>query len=1176
MPRRGGEADKLGNRYEMLCAVQEVLDLLDGESIAVTLEAIGEEESGADLVVDRGHGGLEYHCVKRRQTEGNWTLFRLQAERSSSGRSVLRDLVRKARGGATSVFVSGTSANELEDLAGHAAASDSFQTFKLRLNRNVSLTKKIERYLLPICGDDLSVYRCLKLIRVVTNNDSALVNEIERRIKSLFRTNGGDPIDPEIVRLVIAELLSTNLGNAVGAPIVLQKLAESGHIRLQLTDDVVVGGRIDEINNTFLAGVNALLINSAQIDKCECESAHEYLLGRNRSVLIEGEAGSGKSCVLAQVLAKLTDEKIPCLVISAERVGQEDRTAKSLGKSLGLPASPAISLGEFAGDRRSVLCIDQLDSLSIVSGRRRRARESIAEIVAETHRYPNMQLLIACRDFDLKKDQHLRKMLSPSGQLALIEVQPLDADAIKRAIEAAVKEPAQLSQPQIQILSKPIQLHLFLESSKSGAVDFSSPGELFDAYWDHKSRLIADATGQQQAWAEAVAELCDGLSERESLVAPVYVMDAHHDALDAMASESVVYIESSSIRFFHESFFDYAFARTFLRRNLDLISWLRECQQGFFRRSQVRQILTYLRGMGADQSLYLTILDRLFSLEEIRFHIKKLTLDWLGVLADPSIDEWLVVDSHRKTLGNHIGSAIFGSVPWFDLLHEIGEWESWLGAGNGQVDRIVGLLRAPKLLGARSSVVAQLVRPYLGVSKEWDARLRVLAVSSEACTSRQMQDLVVDLIANGALDRGSRSPAEGDDFWMAWYVDKGLDPQFIARLIGAWFDRRIVIAEAVSDSRSPNAEFRLAAYGDYSDEVVSRCAASTPRRFIQEVLPRFQRVDKKWPQTWNLLPRKHCDPDEQLADALVEAMSVLAISDPNWLDEFFVPPQCVSKWLSTLACRVWSVNPCRYADRTVQFILEHPSERLDLGYSATEIGVDPHGAVTRQAIKAAAPVCSSALFGRLEQSIVDFKPIWEGGSQFAGWTELSLLRVMPAQKLSESTMQRISTLARKFEVVPIESSQGTVGGDVGFHWAEFPIPDGSLAQLANDRWLSGMLEFPDQKPSERHGRLYGGSIDLSRELTCATRMDPARFTDLATHMDALYAPDYFAAILRGLTTGEVELERAGSVVMICSVLRRIELLGLGVSRQEIARAIESMADESIPQDVLRLLRPDRN
>ena len=44
MPRRDGEADKLGNRYEGLWTVDAVLDVLDGEFVELTVQQLGDEE----------------------------------------------------------------------------------------------------------------------------------------------------------------------------------------------------------------------------------------------------------------------------------------------------------------------------------------------------------------------------------------------------------------------------------------------------------------------------------------------------------------------------------------------------------------------------------------------------------------------------------------------------------------------------------------------------------------------------------------------------------------------------------------------------------------------------------------------------------------------------------------------------------------------------------------------------------------------------------------------------------------------------------------------------------------------------------------------------------------------------------------------------------------------------
>ena len=59
MPRPGGEADKLGNHYEGLWAIDAALDLINGKALDLTVEALGDEAAGVEFV---SHG-LELESV---------------------------------------------------------------------------------------------------------------------------------------------------------------------------------------------------------------------------------------------------------------------------------------------------------------------------------------------------------------------------------------------------------------------------------------------------------------------------------------------------------------------------------------------------------------------------------------------------------------------------------------------------------------------------------------------------------------------------------------------------------------------------------------------------------------------------------------------------------------------------------------------------------------------------------------------------------------------------------------------------------------------------------------------------------------------------------------------------------------------------------------------------------
>ena len=83
MPRPGGEADKLGNRYESLWVVDAALDLIDGEYVDIVVAAIGDEAAGVEFFRTTSSSTHEYHSLKRQQADGNWTISRLGARKAT-------------------------------------------------------------------------------------------------------------------------------------------------------------------------------------------------------------------------------------------------------------------------------------------------------------------------------------------------------------------------------------------------------------------------------------------------------------------------------------------------------------------------------------------------------------------------------------------------------------------------------------------------------------------------------------------------------------------------------------------------------------------------------------------------------------------------------------------------------------------------------------------------------------------------------------------------------------------------------------------------------------------------------------------------------------------------------------------------------------------------------------
>ena len=783
-----------------------------------------------------------------------------------------------------------------------------------------------------------------------------------------------------------------------------------------------------------------------------------------------------------------------------------------------------------------------------------------------------MRILFACRSFDLEQDAQLRALVADENLVTRIRVEELDDDTIQSAIESSGIVVSSLGHEQMRLLSVPLHLYLFLEAARSGDFGFTSKGDLFDAFWRHKATSVNNRLGAwSSVWTKAIAALCDVMSERESLVAPDYVMDDWLEAMGAMASEAVVQTQDGYIRFFHESFFDYSFARTFLRMNSDLVLWLESDQQHLFRRSQVRQVLTFLRDREPDRTKYLRTLRSLLRHAGIRFHIKKLVLDWLHALADPTKEEWDIVEGLVDQLDGHAWQVVSNSVPWFDVLQATERWESWLNADEEIVNRTMLLLMMPEVLGARSATVASLIGPFRGRSANWRLRLQRLVERGSVYTSPEMEDLVIALIQDGTLDTATGF-AVNSDWWSIWYMTSTQQPAFTARVLGAWFDRQVERADELNRHDPFSGSPKLVTFSQVSEHVIKECATRAPREFVREMFPRFACLDRKVPKEWIAGPSAFGSPDDQFRDALAEAMMSLAKVDPAEFDSI-VDAETLSdtKWMHSLVLRAWSSNPDHYGEHIVRYLMARPDKRLDIGYDVSAGGADIFAAVSRTAVAAASASCSDASFIELENAIRNIAPEWERERGWEGLTELVLLRALAQERVREDARQRIQELERRYPNAPQRGAPQPHTRKNEAQRVKAPISEEIQQNMTDAQWLSAMAKHTGESSTFVGEQFVGGAMELSQDLKKLVAKNPERFSALVNQMEATLPPTYFEAILKGLSDNGNGSGRAGTLEQVCSVLRRIRDLGVQVHGQEVAWAIRVLAEETLPNDIVEML-----
>ena len=179
--------------------------------------------------------------------------------------------------------------------------------------------------------------------------------------------------------------------------------------------------------------------------------------------------------------------------------------------------------------------------------------------------------------------------------------------------------------------------------------------------------------------------------------------------------------------------------------------------QDLFRRSQVRQILAYLRQ--EDRERYCNELGELLSSERIRFHLHRFVFAWLSQVSDPQLDEWITIRSlvdRSESKRRSIVGLLRSSERWFVLSNENGDTAKWLDSvDNDLIDSAVSILVSHTKSNA--AVVGALLKPHLGKSVLWNRRIAWVLALAELGQDRDLFEMFLRLTAEGTFDERNRS-----------------------------------------------------------------------------------------------------------------------------------------------------------------------------------------------------------------------------------------------------------------------------------------------------------------------------------------------------------------------------------------------------------------------------------
>jgi hypothetical protein len=1169
MPLPGGPADKLGNRYENWWTVWQLVRQLQGACESIRIEDPGVDK--AEFVLAVG-GHREWHQAKRSHPSGRWTLAKL----AGSEVGLLQAIGKLLDGNADRfVFVSATDARELAELsdrARQAATTEEFETVFLAAKEHAAHFASLQK---EWSGCDLqTAYDRLRRIDVRTIDERTIEDLSRSGIAAIYL---GRPDDLVAALRTIAE---DSIHTTITREELISKLAGRGFsMRRAVRPDSAVA-MVEDATSRYLEGVRGKLIRRTLVPRTETQALLKVIGDPARDIVLTGRAGGGKTGCVIEFVDELRSRGIPVLALRLDRIDTVS-TAEELGRKAGLEESPALVLAAAAEGREAVLVIDQLDAISTASGRSTGFFDAVDGVLTETRglrERANIHLVVVSREFDWENDHRLKKLLALGHDRVSVDV--FSVDRVRELLAAAGIDPTLFAPRQLELLRLPQNLSLFFDAGfdPSKSPIFSSAAELFDRYWNEKRRAVRQrAGGAADYWMNAIGILVDEMTRTQQLSVPREKLDAiDPEYLDQMSSEGVLTFDDRRYGFGHESFLDYCFARTFLTRQGTLLDLIISDEQHLFRRSQVRQVLTYLRD--AERVRYLRELNAILTDPRIRAHIKDLAFALLGSVTDPGDDEWALWEPLVRPMivgleacdtngADNIAALgwqyFFRSPSWFGFAVSKGLIQRWLAADGPLANMAANLLRIHERHVA--DVVAELLEPYADRSGDWAVRLRSIVEWSDHTTSRRIFDLTLRLIDNGVLDDARGPIAVNSTFWSLFYELGNKRPEWVPEVIAHWLRRRIAVLEAKGEDLKRADVF---GYDQFGAEPIGNAAPNAPIEFVQHVLPVILEISDRavyedaappkrsavWP---SLIKSDHLvDADDACLAGLATALATLARNAHDLrpaIDELRRHDTYIANQLLQV---LYTAGADRYADEAAEILVTEPW-RFECGYS------DSSHWTSTELVRAIASRCGADVRVRLEAAILAYASPWERtkhGYKWAGVASFSILCGFPPELRSHAGATRFRELERKFGK-PAEAPRGNIGGSV-----RSPIEKEAAEKMTDDQWLRAIEKY---RSGHHHldligDGLKGGAWELSQTLEVLVAQQPERFAKLALRLPLVTPPIYLDRILAGLNKSTIPNE------LKLSVCRKAFTDAREACGQSIADILGTLED-ALPGDALDML-----
>jgi hypothetical protein len=866
---------------------------------------------------------------------------------------------------------------------------------------------------------------------------------------------------------------------------------------------------------TFLASIPDTFIH--HIEKDEVITLTNWIKAPLKEkdspiAVLTGKAGCGKTVILRDLLIKLQNEKIPVLGIKADLFPFDSIgiLSNEIGLSDGIKETMAAIIEKHG---KGVVIFDQLDALSFSMAKDRKSINTYFSLISQLSSIRGLRIILSCRTYDLKYDP----LLISFEDKYIIPIKELSNQQINDILSELGIKQQQISNTLFNLLRIPLHLDIFYKIYKPH-INLNSLNTLQDLYnelWEQK--ILNDANLRNEV-LNVINITIEEMDRAKTLTLPYALLDKNSEGRSYLLSQSILYKQSNKLHFFHSSFFDYCYARTFLEHHDLLINVILNQHQGLFVRSQVKQVLAYLRD--SDFIRYLKELKEFLMNPKVRFHIRLLVINQLAFLQDPKDEEWQVVKTLLDINGNFKEHFIEGiqSEEWLKYLILNGYLQIFLQSSDEKFINIV-IWKLRNLINPYTKTVIDFLEKFPNIDKKDKYIAYILDGLDHWEDIRSIQLFKSNLSVVKKWNR----------FYFGHFLERILNYN-LEVVLEMFFDD---LNERIDTIKFTD-YFKKEKFLDYHDiEVLKKLLNRNPEIVLYKALHIIRKlVDKtKWGSKTCFYMDSAFFGYEQFESSLYlhwqflssvsEKLKTVAVNNkPQFLKLTEELDKSYSITLLKVVLQGYNAKPECYVNEGFSFltregILENTADEYEL----------------RTFLKNIYPYFSKEQKEKINEFILSVSPEWEkhrkkGQPSSIGYSKYILLNAIPVEELSDypAIKKKFLGLERKFSKYKEGLSQAYING-----WVGPPLPTVAYEKMTLKQWLSSFKKYDEStewgKPKKN--LFKGGIIEHSRAFTDQVSKRPDDFYlfifDLGKREDIPIT--YLAAGLDGLVKAKYDIQK---------------------------------------------------